>query len=366
MWAFEVVNGLLLVVLICAGLLVASLAAARAALRPPAPTRPVERPAPAPTRPFVIMNPRSGGGKVDRLGLRDRAEALGAEVALLEGPGIVDVTELARRAVADGADLLGVAGGDGTQALVAGVAAEAGVPLVVIPAGTRNHFALDLGLDRDDCVSCLGALVDGVDIRVDLGDVAGRPFVNNVSFGAYAAVVARPGYRESKVRVVLDALPGVLSGDDVPPLTVHVAGTTFTHPQATLVSNNQYGTHGLTVLGRRPRLHDGVLGVLVFRVDGAREAVRLLRGRRTDGVQNLLASEVVVDCDTAEVAAGIDGESVMLPTPVHCRVRPGVLRVRVPRDRPGPVADQLPISFRSLMTLAAPHGPDAPRPSAER
>ena len=96
------------------------------------------------------MNPRSGGGKVTKFGLKDKAEALGAEVALLEGPGTVDVAALARKAVADGTDLLGVAGGDGTQALVAGIAAEHGLPFLVISAGTRNHFPLDLGLDRDD------------------------------------------------------------------------------------------------------------------------------------------------------------------------------------------------------------------------
>jgi len=105
----------------------------------------------APARhPFVIMNPQSGGDKVGEFGLAEKAEMLGARVAFLEGPEQIDVVELARTAVADGADLLGVAGGDGTQALVAGVAAEHGIPFLVISAGTRNHFALDLGLDRDD------------------------------------------------------------------------------------------------------------------------------------------------------------------------------------------------------------------------
>src|SRR6266480_4877253 len=103
-----------------------------------------------PKRAFLIMNPRSGGGKVTRFGLKEKAEALGAEVALLEGPGVVDVADLARKAVAAGAELLGVAGGDGTQALVAGIAAEHGLPFLVISAGTRNHFAMDLGLDREN------------------------------------------------------------------------------------------------------------------------------------------------------------------------------------------------------------------------
>ena len=114
-------RGLLWVVLVALGLLVVAVVAGRAALaREVVPERMAEHDVPPPERPFLIMNPRSGGGKVTRFGLKDKAEALGAEVVLLEGPGPVDVGELARQAVADGADLLGVAGGDGTQALVAG------------------------------------------------------------------------------------------------------------------------------------------------------------------------------------------------------------------------------------------------------
>ena len=193
------------VVLVALGLLALAVAAGRAALRRDAiPERMQEYDVAPPRRPFLIMNPRSGGGKVTRFGLKDKAEALGATVALLEGPQVVDVGELARRAVADGADLLGVAGGDGTQALVAGIAAEHGVPLLVISAGTRNHFALDLGLDRDDPSRCLDALHDGVELLVDLGFIGERPFVNNASFGAYAAVVQSPAYRDDKTRTTLD------------------------------------------------------------------------------------------------------------------------------------------------------------------
>jgi Diacylglycerol kinase catalytic domain len=177
-------RGLLWVVLVALGLLALAVAAGRAALRRDAiPERMHEHDVPPPRRPFLIMNPRSGGGKVTRFGLKDKAEALGATVAVLEGPGTVDVGALARQAVADGADLLGVAGGDGTQALVAGIAAQHDIPLLVISAGTRNHFALDLGLDRDDPSRCLDALRDGVELHVDLGFIGDRPFVNNASFG---------------------------------------------------------------------------------------------------------------------------------------------------------------------------------------
>src|SRR6185503_19320178 len=156
-----------------------------------------EHPAEPPARhPYLIMNPKSGGGKVEKFDLKSKAEELGAEVFLIDGSEPVDVAEVAREAVAQGADLLGVAGGDGTQALVAGVAADRGIPFLVISAGTRNHFALDLGLDREDPSRCLEALTDGVELRVDLGSVNGRSFVNNASFGAYAELVRRPEYRD--------------------------------------------------------------------------------------------------------------------------------------------------------------------------
>jgi hypothetical protein len=232
-------RGLLWVVLVALGLLVVAVAAGRAALRRDAiPERMREHEVPPPSRPFLIMNPRSGGGKVTRFGLKDRAEALGATVALLEGPGTVDVAELARRAVADGADLLGVAGGDGTQALVAGIAAQHNLPLLVISAGTRNHFALDLGLDREDPSRCLDALRDGVELRVDLGVIGERPFVNNASFGAYAAVVQSPAYRDDKRRTTLDQLPGLLAGQQGPRLVAKTGNVTVEGPQAVLVSNN--------------------------------------------------------------------------------------------------------------------------------
>ena len=144
------------------------------------------------------MNPHSGGGKVVKFDLQAKAEALGAEVALLDGPGYVDVAALVRAAITRGADLLGVAGGDGTQALVAGIAAEHDLPFLVISAGTRNHFALDLGLDRDDPSTCLAALSDGVEVRVDLGMLEDRPFVNNASFGAYAEIVQSPAVPRSQ------------------------------------------------------------------------------------------------------------------------------------------------------------------------
>ena len=334
---------LLWVVLVALGLLALAVVAGRAALgREAVPEKMREHDVPPPSRPYLIMNPRSGGGKVTKFGLKDKAEALGATVALLEGPGPVDVAALARTAVANGADLLGVAGGDGTQALVAGIAAEHDVPLLVISAGTRNHFALDLGLDREDPSRCLDALGDGVELRIDLGVIAGRPFVNNASFGAYAAVVQSPAYRDDKARTTLDQLPGLLAGQSGPRLVARAENVTVEGPQAVLVSNNQYGMGDIAGLGRRARLDRGTLGMFAVTVSSAAQAAGLLRGSRARGLTSLAGREVVIDADTAQIPVGVDGEALVLDTPVRCVIQPGVLRVRVPRERPG-VPDPKPI-----------------------
>ncbi|WAZ20126.1 diacylglycerol kinase family protein [Streptomyces cinnabarinus] len=324
----------------------------RALARADAPVGMVERAAPRVHRPVLIMNPRSGGGKVDRFGLREKAEALGAEVILLEGPGRMDVAELARGAAADGADLLGVAGGDGTQALVAEVAAALDLPFLVIPAGTRNHFALDLGLDRDDPALALDALRDGVELSVDLGRAGGRTFVNNVSFGAYAEVVQSPAYRDGKTRTTLDLLPDLLVRHGGARLTARAGDTVLSTPQALLISNNPYGTGDIAGLGRRARLDGGELGAVGVTVANAAQAAGLLRGDRATGLTRVTATEVVVDADRPTIPAGVDGEALTLSVPVRCVVEPGALRVLVPRRRPGTRPARPPLDWRGLARLA--------------
>jgi diacylglycerol kinase family enzyme len=342
------------VAVVAGALIVAAAGAARAALGTDGQDTAMPAvPAARPRRPFVIMNPRSGGGKVTKFGLQEKAEKLGAEVALLEGPGTVDVAALARQAVADGADLLGVAGGDGTQALVAGIAAEHGLPFLVISAGTRNHFALDLGLDRDDPATCLDGLTDGEELRVDLGIIGGRTFVNNASFGAYAEVVRSPAYRDDKRGTTLQLLPDLLKGHQGAHLTAQAAGTTIEGPQALLVSNGPYGMGDVAGLGRRARLDAGTLGMAAVRVDSAQQAAGLLRRGHGTGVTVLIAGQVTVDADTPEIPVGIDGETVMLPTPVHCTTQPRVLRVVVPRQRPGVPAPKPSLEWPRLRQLAS-------------
>lgn len=289
---------------------------------------------PRPRKPFLIMNPHSGDGKVEDYDLPQLARDLGAEVFLLEGDDI-DIAKVARDAVADGADLLGVAGGDGTQAIVAGVAIEADVPFMVIAAGTRNHFALDLGLDRDDPSTCLDAIPDGEELRVDVGFIGDRVFVNNCSFGAYAAVIDDPEYRDNKAVTTLKLLPDLLNGEIQPSVYATAAERQIIEPQALLVSNNPYGTGDAAGLGTRARLDTGELGVLAIKVESIAQAVALLAGTGSSGLTALTATEVVVSADADQMPVGIDGEAVTIDSPVTLTIRPRALRVRVPRGRPG-------------------------------
>jgi diacylglycerol kinase family enzyme len=343
--------------ILAAGWVLASLTARQALAGDLPDWRMPERPAQPPARhPYVIMNPKSGGGKVEKFDLVRKAEDLGAEVFLIGGPEPVDVAEVAREAVAHGADLLGVAGGDGTQALVAAVAAQHGLPFLVISAGTRNHFALDLGLDREDPPACLRALSDGVELRVDLGQINGQVFVNNASFGAYAEIVESPAYRDDKRDTTLDLLPDLLHGHRGARLHARAGGAQIEAPQALLVANNPYGTGDIAGLGRRIRLDRGILGVVGVTVSSAAQAAGLLRGRHAAGLRVLTAEEITITADTPQIPVGVDGESILMPTPVTCTVSPRALRVWVPRDRPGVAAPKPPMNWARLQQLAGVSG----------
>jgi diacylglycerol kinase family enzyme len=353
---FALRNLLWVAVVAAAIWLLASMTARLALVRDHPDWRMPEHSAEPPARhPYLIMNPKSGGGKVEKFDLKRKAEEIGAEVFLIDGSEPVDVAKVAREAVARGADLLGVAGGDGTQALVAGIAAEHGIPFVVISAGTRNHFALDLGLDREDPSSCLGALSDGVELRVDLGVINGQTFVNNASFGAYAEVVETPAYRDDKLNTTLNLLPDLLQGQRGIRLSARADDTEIRSPQALLVANNPYGTGDIAGLSRRARLDAGLLGVIGVKVRNVQQAVDLLRGRRAVGVRMLNTKKIEITADAPQIPVGVDGEALSMSTPVVCTISPGALRVWVPRDRPGVVPPKPPINWARLWHLAGIH-----------
>jgi diacylglycerol kinase family enzyme len=295
--------------------------------------------APLPDRPWLLVNPSSGGGKARRLGLADAARARGVQVHELAPDD--DTEALARQAVAAGADAVGVAGGDGSLGPVAAVAVQSDVPFVCVPAGTRNHFAADLGLDRADPLAALDAFA-GTERRVDVGVVGERVFLNNVSLGAYAELVAEPGYRLGKLTTAHAVLPGALRGERA---LLQVAfqdpqGRRYQDVLVLLVANNGYELHRAAVLGARERLDGGVLQVSALRARtgaalaglAARLAVRRTPAQ-TEWAQ-WTTTTLRVDAPVAKLPAGVDGEAVTLAPPLQFRVLPLALRVLLPALRP--------------------------------
>ena len=196
--------------LICLALLATSVLAARAALAASLRTTAASRVhrVRRPLYPVFLCNPWSGGGKVEKFALVELATSLGVQTVMLDHG--LDLGQLAQDAISGGADCLGMAGGDGSQALVASIAVEHDLPFVCVSAGTRNHFALDLGLNRRDPRQSMYAFRDGVERRVDYATVNDRFFVNNVSLGVYATIVQQEGYREAKVATTKQLLPELL------------------------------------------------------------------------------------------------------------------------------------------------------------
>ena len=177
--------------------------------------------------------------------------------------------------------------------------------------------------------------------------------MNNASFGAYAEVVRSPAYRDDKRGTTLQVLPDLLNGHQGARLTARAAGTRIEGPQALLISNDPYEMGDIAGLGRRARLDTGTLGVVAIRVDSARQAIGLLRRGHGQGLTTLTAGEVTIDADTPEIPVGIDGETVMLPTPVRCTIQPRALRVVVPRQRPGVPSPKPALEWPRLRQLAS-------------
>jgi diacylglycerol kinase family enzyme len=293
-----------------------------------------------PRHPVLLMNPRSGGGKAERFKLAEEAQRRGIEAVIMHSGD--DFQGLARDAVARGADALGAAGGDGTQALVAEVAMEHDLPFVCVPAGTRNHFALDLGVDRDDCVGALDGFTEGVERRVDLARVNDRLFVNNVSLGVYAKIVQSDEYRDDKLGTVARMLPELL-GPDCEPFDLEFdgpGGNTHESADLILVSNNVYNLDRIAGFGTRPRLDEAVLGVTVVEVRNAADLAELVALQTTGGVSRFrgwrqwTTPEFEVR-SRVSVEAGVDGEGLQLDAPLRFTVMPGALRVRLAPHHPG-------------------------------
>ena len=319
-------------------LLVGAVAFGRAALMRDLSEHDARRPVSVncPRHPVLICNPWSGGGKVAKFGLADLARSLGVEVVMLDQG--LDLEQLARDAIADGADCLGMAGGDGSQALVASIAIEHDLPFVCVSAGTRNHFALDLGIDREDPRLSLHAFKDGIERRIDYATVGDRLFVNNVSLGVYATIVQQEGYREAKSETTKALLPEMLGSTQEPfdlqftePSGVEVDGSFLIQ-----VSNNPYVLGATLDASQRRRLDTGRLGIVAISTRSGSEAAQLFalsalgQRRRSRYWHEFTAVHFEVRSRSAKAYAGIDGEALELSTPLEFQIHPRGLRLLVP------------------------------------
>ena len=282
-------------------------------------------PADPPRRPVLFVNPRSGDGAAARANLAERARERGIEAVVLSAGQ--DLAVLARTALAEGADALGTAGGDGSLAVVAAAAASHDVPFVCVPAGTRNHFALDAGIDRHDVPGALDAFTDGMERRVDLADVNGRLFLNNVSVGIYGDAVRQSAYRDAKARTLLETAREVL-GPSARTLSLRLVddgGREHDRLAVVLISNNPYALDRPAARGTRPALDTGTLGIIVLDAPADRTPLP---------VRSWSAPEMEVNA-LAPVAAGIDGEAAELDPPLRFTSRPAALRIRISARHPG-------------------------------
>lgn len=265
------------------------------------------------TQALLLINPRSGDDSPTSEEVADAARALGVEVHVLregEDPGTVARDSEAR--------ILGIAGGDGSLAAVAAVAVETGAGFVCVPFGTRNHFARDVGLDRDDPLAALAAYVDGVERRVDVGRVGERLFLNNVSLGIYARLVHRRERRRRRGEALarLKAVAAVVRQRHT--LRATVDGDPV-RARVIFVGNNAYELSLFTV-GARERLDAGELSLWT-----AAGWLPTTWDERT-------GTGFRIDVAAHHVRAAIDGEPVVLDTPVEVGILPRALRLLLPAE----------------------------------
>jgi diacylglycerol kinase family enzyme len=289
----------------------------------------------------LILNPAAGTAAAYLDELTKTARERGIRVHVLE-PG-EDAGLAAIAAAEGGSEVLGVAGGDGSVSAVAKVAAEREVALVIVPTGTFNHFARDLGLDLACPLRALNALYAGHERRVDVGRINGHLFINNVSLGVYADMVGDPGYRQDKLGVAQRKLRAALSDRELrralrinPPEVAPLEGAL-----AVVVSNNPYEFARLDRLGQRHRLDTGMLQVSVLDAstfDGLVE--RLLAGTPTGAIEirpalrHWKSEHLEMGVLGERVRVGVDGEPITLEAPLRFSVEPGALRVLVPEGVP--------------------------------
>ena len=287
-----------------------------------------------PKKPALIINPHSGGGKAEQFGLVEAARELGIETSVLKPDD--DLAALAEAAADRGADHLMMAGGDGSLGVVAEVAVERGTTFGCVPVGTRNHFAMDIGLDRDDPLAALQSVVEPSSLAIDYARIGGRMFLNNVSFGVYATAIGDPHYRDNRAHSLADAARRHDSDPTSRPdiIVTDPSGTEYNDCLVLLISNNPYTFSGPPDFGKRTSLNTGQLGVLHVapkRIPGPRELHRPDKRSWTTHQQTVRANSGTLE-------AGVDGELLSFSAPVTVKCVPLGLDLLLPPLEKGETA----------------------------
>jgi diacylglycerol kinase family enzyme len=290
----------------------------------------------------VIVNARSGtGGTADvaiAISAAFEARGLHANVSVLPAD---DIAATVDRLVAEGATLIVAGGGDGTINLVAAGMVDKEATLGVLPLGTLNHFARDLGI-AFDIDAAVRVIAENHSVVVDAGEVNGRIFLNNSSMGLYPRIVADREHARKHLglgkwpalaRATWLALRDPYSFNAI----VCVDGKDLQRRTPFIfVGNNSYVLEGFGI-GQRARLDAGVLSLYVLRSKSTMGLLwlgfRALLGigsQRRD-FDSLEATEFHVESQHPNIEVATDGELADLPTPVRYRIRPGALRVLAPR-----------------------------------
>ncbi len=289
-------------------------------------------------QPVLFVNPKSGGGKATDADIAAIAAGRGIQVRILERGD--DLTEMAGEAIAEGADAIGVAGGDGSLGYVATATIDAGIPFICIPAGTRNHFARDLGLDRTDIVGALDAF-DGEIRMIDYATVNGRVFLNVASLGLYAETVSDPAYREAKIETARQTLRTVAAAGERFDLQFSDQGGRHQDSaDLIMVSSGRYEIGGAPAdMGKRARLDSGHLGILTLVAPDPAAAVEASK-LRVPGAMDRRAGwnqweEMTFGVDSGDpVPMGIDGETVSMDPPLRFEIHAAAFAVAVPEGTP--------------------------------
>ena len=291
------------------------------------------------SRIFVILNAGSGNGHDEALiqQVRGLFEAAGrpAEVSLARGGGQIEAK--VADAIAQQADVIVAGGGDGTVSTVAAALAGGEIALGVLPLGTFNHFAKDLGLALT-LEAAVRQIVAGQRTRVDVGEVNGRVFINNSSLGLYPDIVHDRDQQQkhigrSKWLALLWASMAALRRFPFLSVCLSVDGTEYRRRTPfVFIGNNEYRMEGFS-LGSRERLTGGQLSVYAAQRPGRMRLVllafRALLGRlkQARDFDALLATEFVVDSRHHHLRVATDGETTVMEPPLRYRIRPASLTV---------------------------------------